>query len=298
MRKDYYATLGVPEGASQDEIKRAYRKLARKYHPDVNPGDASAEERFKEISEAYHVLGDAERRKRYDSVGPEAFAQEFDPSDFAQQFAHLFRGGGGGVQGGGFGLFEDLLGGGGFAAPGQAKGRDVRIEVQLGLEEILAGGERVVSYQRPDGGTAQARVRIPAGTRAGSRIRISGKGEPGQRGGPAGDLYLEVRVRPHARFQLDGDDLRVGLEVTLYDAALGATVEVPTPGGTTKIKLPARSRNGQVMKVRGRGAPKKGGGYGDLLATIRLRMPKRMDEELTELFREMRERHPYDPTDS
>lgn len=295
MRKDYYKILGVAEGAPQDEIKRAYRRLARKYHPDVNPGDAAAEERFKEISEAYHVLGDEERRSRYDNVGPEAFAQEFDLSDFTQQFSHLFRGGRG-PQSGGFGLFEDLFAGqGGFGGPMPAKGRDVRIEVQLSVEEVLAGGERVVSYRRADGTTAQARVRIPAGTREGSRIRLAGKGEPGQRGGPAGDLYLEVRLRPHPTFRLDGDNVRVNLPVTIYDAALGTTLEVQTPAGPTKIKLPPGSRNGQVMRVRGRGAPRKDGGKGDLLATIALRMPRRLDEGLEKMFRDMRERYPYEP---
>ncbi len=300
-RKDYYAILGVSKDASQEEIKKAYRKLARKYHPDVNPGDAAAEERFKEISEAYHVLGDPERRKKYDQMGPEGFAQEFDLSEFAEQFGRFFRGGGRGAAGfGGFDLFEEIFGGGGpgFATAGggrRRRGRDVTAEVELSLREAVEGCRRVLTLPGPGGRPRRITARIPAGVSDGTRIRLRGRGEPGPGGGPPGDLYLRVRVRPDPRFRLDGDNLRVLLPVTVYDAALGATLEVPTLDGSARIQLPPGTRNGQVLRIRGKGAPRPGGARGDLLVEVSVQMPDEIDKDLAELFRQMRERHPYSP---
>lgn len=310
-RKDYYAILGVDKGADAGKIKRAYRTLARKHHPDVNPGDTASEERFKEISEAYHVLSDPERRRKYDQMGPDGFAQEFDMSDFGRNFQDLFRGGHG--EQGGFrdlGFFEELLSGaglGGFRVrtggptPGSAgrrrrtQGRDVRVQLRLSLDEALHGAERTVSFRDASGRTRTARARIPAGTGPGATVRLKGKGEPGAGGGPPGDLYLKVEVAPHPTFEIDGANLRVTVPVTVYEAALGGSIEVPTPGGSTRIRLPEATRSGQVFRIRGAGLPRSRGGPGDLLARVEIVLPQRIDEPLAELMRRFRDQHPYDP---
>lgn len=302
-RKDYYAALGVSKDTSEADIKRAYRKLARKVHPDVNPGDPKAEERFKEISEAYHVLGDAERRRQYDELGAERFAQNFDPSDFGDQFSRFFGGGRGRT--GGFASIEDLLSGlagGGFgrgSAGGQAQrpasGRDVRIALTLPLVEALEGGEHEVSYRDVHGTQHRSRVRIPGTARDGSKVRLRGKGEPGARGGSAGDLYLELSIAPHPVFRLEGDDLRADIPITIYEAALGGTVEVPTLDGSARINMPAGTRAGQVFRLRGRGAPRRGGGHGDLLVRVSLALPPAIDDGFAELMQRVRDDHAYDP---
>lgn len=303
-RKDYYAVLEVPREASEEEIKRAYRKLARKWHPDVNPGDAAAEERFKEISEAYHVLGDAERRRTYDNVGPEQFAQEFDLNDFASQFGAFFGGRRQGGAGGGFGLFEDLFGGaagapGGFQQAGAraARGRDVTMEMTLGLREALQGTERQLRYTLSgDRGARSTKVRIPAGARDGTRVKLKGKGEPGAQGGPPGDLYLEVRLAPDPVFRLEGDDLHTEVPITLYEAALGARIEVPTLEGSARIAIPEGTRGGQRFRVRGRGAPRRRGkGHGDVIVTVRIALPEPLDPDVVEMMERLRDEHPYDP---
>lgn len=331
-RKDYYAVLGVAKDASAADLKRAYRKLARKLHPDVNPGDASAEERFKGISEAYHVLGDAERRKQYDRVGPDAFAQEFDLSDFLLNFEGLFgnRRGGPGVPGGrpgsgggagGFGgFFEDLLtgagaprgrgpfgggaaGGSGFGTgptpgPRPARGRDVRLPVELDIVEAVEGTEKTVSF-RHSGSSDRTRVRIPPGVRDGSRVRLRGKGEEGRDGGPAGDLFLEISLRAHPRFRFDGDRLVTDLPITVYEAALGAQVEVVALDGTaTRIIVPPGTRSGQVFRLKGRGGRKQDGGANDLYAVARIDLPEELDDTVVKIMEEFRERSPYDPREA
>lgn len=303
-RKDYYAILGVSEEASAAEIKRAYRKLARKHHPDVNPGETAAEDRFKEISEAYHVLGNEERRKQYDQVGPEAFAQDFDLSDFAQHFRTVFTQGGGARD---VGFFEDLLGGGGFGGgfsgggarrPAGRKGSDVRVEIQVGLEEAVRGTEREVQYRGGNGATRGARVKIPGGVREGQQIRVRGKGEPGTAGQPAGDLYLRIRIAAHPTFELDGANLRVTVPVTVYEAGLGATVAVPTLDGSRRIKIPAGTRSGQVFKLPGLGAPDGKRGKGDLLARVEVVFPTTMDDATRDLLRRWEAEYPYDPREA
>lgn len=301
-RTDYYAVLGVAKTAAADEIKRSYRKLARKWHPDVNPGDAKAEERFKQLSEAYHVLGDLERRKEYDHVGPEAFARDFDGSAFSEQFSQVFRGGGFTV--GGF-SFEDLLGGvGGGGSPGgrpharrppPSRGSDVRVRVELGLEDALSGCERQISYRGEAGEVQRTRVRIPAGVRPGSKIRVRGKGSAGFNGGGPGDLFVDVSVSTHPRFRLVGDDLHTSVPITIYEAALGGRVEVPTLSGTATINLPAGTTNGQVFRLRGKGAARKTGGAGDLMAKVAIELPKQLDEAWLEIMRQVRDQQPYDP---
>ncbi len=309
-KKDYYEILGVTKDTSAEEIKKAYRKQARKHHPDVNPGDADAEERFKEIAEAYHVLGDDERRAAYER-GPEQFAQEVDLSDFFRQFSHGFGGGQGGLHYGvgGLGDLFDVLGGGGVAGgrgrawPVPQPGRDVEVTVPLGFEEAINGAERTVRYDLPKaaGGaeTVSTKVRIPAGVEDGKRIRVTGRGEPGNGGAPAGNLYLRVRVAPHQLFDRKGADLYLELPVAVYEAGLGGTIRVLTLDGTTTIKLPAGTRNGQVIRLSGKGAPRPGEkgkrGRGDLFVTVRIELPEALDEGSTELLEQFKRDHPYDP---
>ncbi len=306
--KDYYEILGVTKDSSAEKIKKAYRKQARKHHPDVNPGDADAEDRFKEIAEAYHVLGDKERRAAYER-GPEQFAQEVDLSDFFSQFR---RGGGGGRGGvhfgvGGLGDLFDVFGGG-AAAGGRAwsvaqPGRDVEVTVPLAFEEAINGAERTVRYDLPKvaGGakTVSTKVRIPAGVEDGKRIRVTGRGEPGNGGAPPGNLYLRVRVASHRLFDRKGADLYVELPVAVYEAGLGGTVRVPTLDGATTIKLPAGTRNGQVIRLSGKGAPRPGKkspeGRGDLFVTVRIELPDPLDEGSTALLEQFERDHPYDP---
>ena len=297
--KDYYGILGVSKGADADKIKRAYRKLARKHHPDVNPGDPEAEERFKEIAEAYHVVGDVERRAAYDR-GPEQFAQEFDLSDFFQQFQGGFGGMGGGVSFGVGGL-EDIFGV--FAGQGAARaGRDIEVPLSLSFEEAVHGVERTVRYMHAtEQGGSEARstkVRIPAGVVAGKRIRVAGRGEPGIGGGPSGDLYLRLGVAKHPLFERRGADLRLDLPVTLYEAGLGGTIQVPTLNGSTSIKLPAGTRNGQVIRIAGKGAPVPKTGKearGDLYVKVRIELPEKLDSEAKKLLEKFQRDHPYDP---
>ena len=300
-RKDYYTVLGVAKVAAGDEIKRAYRKLARKWHPDVNFGDAKAEERFKEISEAYHVVGDLERRKKYDEVGPEAFARDFDGSAFSDQFGNLFGGGGFSVSG--FNI-EDLLGefGAGsrfgdrpHARQPPSRGSDIRIRVELGLEDAVKVGERLISYRGENGDVQRTRLRIPAGVRQGSKVRVRGKGSAGLNGGARGDLYVVVDIAAHPRFRLVGDDLHTNVPITIYEAALGGRVQVPTLSGTTTISLPAGTSNGQVFRLRGKGAARKAGGAGDLKVKVLIELPKQLGDPMVELMRQVRDQHPYDP---
>ena len=306
--KDYYEILGVTKDSSAEKIKKAYRKQARKHHPDVNPGDADAEDRFKEIAEAYHVLGDKERRAAYER-GPEQFAQEVDLSDFFSQFRRGFGGGRGGVHFGvgGLGDLFDVFGGG-AAAGGRAwsvaqPGRDVEVTVPLAFEEAINGAERTVRYDLPKvaGGakTVSTKVRIPAGVEDGKRIRVTGRGEPGNGGAPPGNLYLRVRVASHRLFDRKGADLYVELPVAVYEAGLGGTVRVPTLDGATTIKLPAGTRNGQVIRLSGKGAPRPGKkspeGRGDLFVTVRIELPDPLDEGSTALLEQFERDHPYDP---
>ncbi len=302
--KDYYTILGVERNASEKEIKRAYRQLARKCHPDVNPGDPKAEERFKEINEAYEVLSDPERRRKYDELG--ANYQQWQhmggrPGDFDWSQWMGGASGGGRVHveygdlsdlfggGGGFSdFFQSVFGGAGPAAAGAqaraTRGRDLEQPVQVTLEEAFGGTTRLL---RGDSRTLE--VKIPAGVRTGSRVRIPGEGSPGRGGAARGDLYLIVEVLPHPRFKLEGDDLRVQAAVDIYTAVLGGEIPVPTPKGQVMLKIPAETQGGQVFRLRGQGMPRLGaaGTRGDLLAEIRIEVPQRLSEREKELYRQL-----------
>jgi curved DNA-binding protein len=299
--RDYYEVLGVPRDAPSDDIRSAYRKLARQYHPDVNK-DPGAEDRFKEIAEAYEVLRDPEKRERYDRLGANWKAGE-DVSgaagfgDFAQQ------GGFGDVRvefgdGAGFSdFFESFFGarGGGRRTTGfdgfSTRGADQEAQLELSLEEAARGGRRKISL----GDGRDYEVNVPAGVRDGQRIRLAGEGGRGAAGGSAGDLFLRVRLKPHPRFRVQGRDLYVELPVAPWEAALGATVEVPTLEGRTRIKVPPGSSSGRRLRLKDEGMPGQTGGSGDLYATVKIEVPKKLSKEERQLFERLAEVSSFDP---
>jgi molecular chaperone DnaJ len=343
---DLYVVLGVDEGASERDIKRAYRRLARRFHPDINPGDHAAELRFRQILEAYETLVDPARRSRYDSghhtdPGPRR-ASEFEGFDFSKRGADYSAT---------FGdLMAEVLSERGARQPVPQRGADLHQELQLSFDEAFRGVERTVTVTRREtcrscggsgltrtmpgvcavcqgtgslrtvrghmvfsrsctscGGTGQQRPRacgtcagsgeeprtenvtvpIPAGIADGDRVRVSGKGNAGGRGGPAGDLYLTVRVAPHPVFRRDGDDVHMVVPIAVHEAALGARVEIPTPEGTARLRVPPGTQSGQRFRLRERGAPStRGTGRGDLVVEVRLMLPRVLDERSKALLRE------------
>ena len=294
LEKDFYQILGVSKDVSDAELKKVYRKLARKYHPDSNPGDAAAEAKFKEISEAFSVLSDKEQRSEYDQIramGTGGARFTSGGQGFEDIFGGMFGGGMGGAgaggqrftfqQGGGAGGYEDLFGGmfgGGPRAPrGPRPGRDLTATTTLDFETAVRGD--TVTLQTPNG---QVKVKIPAGVEDGKRIRARGKGEPSPDGGPAGDLILTVQVRKHPVFERDGHNLRVKLPVTFVEAALGATIEVPTLGGApVKLKMQPGTPSGRVLRVKGRGV-QTAKATGDLLAEVQVVVPSHLSDKAKE----------------
>jgi len=307
--KDYYRILGVSRDADEKEIKRAYRRLARKYHPDVNPGDKEAEERFKEINEAYEVLSDPEKRRKYDQLG--AAWREWErmggrPGDFDwSQWVSTAPGGQRVyVRYGTAEDLEDLFGGsspfsefftrlfGGMAgAPGgfefrarPRRGQDLEQEVEISLEEAFHGTTRLLQKNG-----RRLQVKIPPGAHTGLRIRMAGEGAPGAVGGEPGDLYLRIHVAPHPRFERRGDDLYVTVPVDLYTAVLGGKVRVETLGGPVMLTIPPGTQNGQTFRLRGKGMPRlrQPGEHGDLYARVEVRLPTRLTPRQRELFEEL-----------
>ncbi|UCG12577.1 MAG: DnaJ domain-containing protein [Deltaproteobacteria bacterium] len=313
--QDYYEILGVGRDASEGEIKKAYRKLARKYHPDVNK-DKEAEEKFKQVNEAHEVLKDPEKRKLYDQLGPDwQSGQEFKPPPGWEDVHFDFQTGPGAEAfdfGGGFSdFFETLFGGhmagGGGARARQAswvmRGQDQEAEIEVSLEDAYHGANRTITLQGheidPQGQVRPTvqniQVKIPPGVTDGTRIRLSGKGGEGMGGGPPGDLYLRVKIEPHPRYRVEGHDLVVEVPVTPWEAALGATVEVPVMDGTVNLKIPAGSQSGQKLRLRGKGLPKKGSQKGDLFARLKVAVPKNLNKREEELFSEMAKVSTFNP---
>ncbi|MCW2900086.1 MAG: heat shock protein DnaJ protein [Streptosporangiaceae bacterium] len=319
---DFYGTLGVSRNASQEEIQQAYRKLARQYHPDVNK-DPSAEDRFKDVSEAYSVLSDPETRRRYDAFGPEfrQVPEDVDPETWARARAGAGRGGGrtragagagfggwGGPEGSrfstGFGDeidLEDLLGGlfggrGGRAGRGwgPVPGADQELELELSVEEAYRGGKRTIAFEGR-GGPRTIEVTIPPGVTDGQRIRVAGQGGEGSEGASPGDLYLIVRIAPHPRYRVEGRDVYVDLPLAPWEAALGATVPLDTPGGETKVKVPPGTSSGRRLRLRGRGLPNPRGQPGDLFAEVKIMVPPRLSPEERRLFEELAATSDFDP---
>jgi curved DNA-binding protein len=289
---DYYEVLGVPRDADQDAIRRAYRKLARQYHPDLN-SDSDAEDRFKQLGEAYEVLSDPEKRERYDRLGASWRQQEQEAPEANFEEFFTRQGYGGDDAGVEFSddLFERLFGRGGFGrgqggrAGGPLRGYDREALLELSLEDALEGGRRKLTL-----GDREIDVNFPAGVRDGQLIRLAGQGGPGRDGGPAGDLYLRIALKPHPQFRRRGqDDLDVDLQVTPWQAALGATVPVPTPNGTAQVRVPPGSSSGRRLRLRGRGLPTSGDGRGDLHAIIMITVPKALSDRERELYEQLAE---------
>jgi len=323
--QDYYSTLGVERTASQEEIRKAYRKLARKYHPDINK-EPDAEENFKRVTEAYEVLEDPEKRKKYDTLGAGwREGQDFTPPPgweggpfgFRQRSGRAADFERGGFRGaGGFSdFFEALFGGrfGGFAAEAgtagaetngwSARGPDREAEITISLEEAYRGATKMLALQTlafgPEGQalpqTKNVEVKIPAGVTEGTHVRLAGQGGPGVGGGPAGDLFLRVRIAPHPVFRLDGPDLQTTLEVTPWEAALGAKVEVPTLDGPVKMTLPPGTQGGQRLRLRGKGMSAGGTGRGSLYVVIQVTVPKVLTAKERELFEQLQRNSTFNP---
>lgn len=298
MKQNLYDILGVTRDADANTIRKAYRKLARQFHPDVNPGDNAAEERFKEIARAYDVLSDTEKRRQYDEFGDAALEGGFDAEAarraremFGAHFGQQPGGGPGGFSGEfSFGNLDDLLGGVfnrfGGAEPHRARparGPDLYASITLDFVDAARGGEQRVTIGRPgaDGSVRQESltVRIPAGVRDGGRIRLAGKGGA-SRGAPPGDLYLDVRVRPHRIFRREGRDLLLEVPVSFREAALGARVEIPTLEGRATVTIPPGTQGGGKLRLRGKGIPAaRGHAAGDLIVTVQIAVPRRLDEQ-------------------
>jgi molecular chaperone DnaJ len=279
--KDFYKILGVAKDVSDAELKKVYRKLARQYHPDSNPGDAKAEAKFKEISEAYSVLSDPEQRKEYDAVKAMGGGARFTAGGpgagggFQDVFGDIF---GGGRRGGFPSGFENMFGGGGF---GPQPGADLTTATTLSFIDAINGTTIRVGGQTSDAVT----VKIPAGVSDGQKLKLRGKGQPSPNGGPAGDLIVAISVKPHPVFTRDGNNLRVSVPVTFAEAVLGATIQVPTLGGEpVKLKVAPGTPNGRVLRVKGKGVVGSKG-EGDLLATVEIAVPSHIGAKAEEALK-------------
>jgi len=323
--KDYYQILGVSRNASEKEIKQAYRRLARKHHPDLNPGDKSAEARFKEINAAYEVLSNPEKRKKYDKFGEQwEYAEQFAKSGGQERVRWDFGRGGTTFEYGdlsGFGdIFSSLFGdsGKGSRMRGPRRGQDIESPIEVSLEEAYHGSKRVIQLQTEEpctacGGTGRVgnrvctmcngaggkiipkrlEVKIPAGVRDGSRIRIAGEGVPGRAGGNKGDLYLVAKVLPHKLFERKGDDLYTEVSVPLATAILGGEVRLPTLNGNLSLKIPPETQNGKVFRMAGKGMPQLGNSkYGNMFAKVKVVLPTNLTEEEKKLFERLRSLRP------
>ena len=320
--KDYYKLLGVNRQASQEDISKAFKKLARQCHPDLNPNDCKAEGKFKDINEAYEVLRDPEKRKLYDQLGPNwQHGQNFQPPPGYENVRFHFGGAGGGGQqfdmGGFSDFFQTIFGGaggmGGFGGgPGfgsgggfqrrASRGQDVEAGLELTLEEAYHGGSKAITLQMesagPDGRPTLAprtlSVNIPAAIREGAKIRLAGQGGQGFGGGPAGDLYLKVMIRPHSRFKLEDVNVLTDLPLSAWEAALGATVRVPTLDGEVDMNIPAGISSGRKMRIRGKGLNGKTG-RGDQLVRVMIHTPKEITDEERALWKKLSETSRFDP---
>jgi DnaJ-class molecular chaperone len=320
-KRDYYEVLGTTRGAGDEEIRSAYRRLARKYHPDLNPGNKQAEAHFKEINEAYEVLSDPEKRKAYEQFGPDfahfragagagagpgpgagpggfRYTWTGEGSPFDDAVFEAFGGGGGGE---GAGIFEELfsrLGGRAGRGPrgaGRAglRGQDAEAPIDVSFEQAVKGATTSLTVQRPaeDGSMRPERleVRIPPGVRDGQRLRLRGKGSPGMGGAPAGDLYLVIRVGPHPYFRREGQDIYIDVPISVSEAALGATVEVPTIHGRTAVRIPPGTASGTRLRLKGQGAgDAQGIGRGDQYCVIKIVPPQELGDEQRKIFERLR----------
>ena len=320
--RDPYSVLGVAKSASEGEIKKAFRKLAKKYHPDQNKDDPSAQQHFAEVNQAYEIIGDKDKRAQFDNgeidaEGKQRFqSRGFDGFSGFEDFgsaggAKGFRSTGGGGSGGFDDILNDIFGGfggrgnrpgagagagagfgGGGArtkAPPKSKGKNAEIVARVSLEDIVNSGKTRVTL--PSGKTVN--VTLPKGVEEGEKIRLKGQGHPGENGGPAGDVMVEIRIRPHKLYEVKGSDLHLDLPLTLYEAVLGAKVRTPTLAGAVNLTIPPNTSSGKAMRLKGKGLPNKNGGHGDLLVKPQIIMPHHSDEELETLMKAWREITPY-----
>jgi curved DNA-binding protein len=305
MADDYYQILGVQKIADPEEIKKAYRKLALKYHPDRNPNNPTAEEKFKKISEAYAVLSDLEKRKQYDSFGSDQFSQRFSREDIFRDFDINqilrdlgFGGGPGAGRRGSFSFrgndpFADLFGQGRqdyYNVP--QKGSDLQYNLNITLEESVFGADKKLALQR-DQKVDEVNVKIPAGISTGKKLRLSGKGNPGMQGGPPGDLYLNINVVSHPIFARDGNDIHIEKSIIFTQAVMGTSIDVPTIDGTIKrIKIPAGAQNGTKIRMKGYGAPAlrgTGSSKGDQYVKISVEVPRKITDKQLQLIKKLSE---------
>lgn len=295
MEDELYSVLGVAREATDEEIRKAYRKRAREHHPDLNPGDSEAEERFKKLSAAYEILSDSEKRAIYDEFGADAKKLGYDP-ERAEEYrqwrrrAEASAGFGGGAPGGSgpFGAgegasyadLEDLIGNlFGRRPRGPRRGHDVTAALRVSFRDAALGAKAQIELPRPGAEATRVSLTIPAGVEDGQRLRLRGKGAPGTEGGPPGDLYVRVDVEPHSVFSRDGLDLHLGVPVTIPEALVGASVTVPTLESSVRVKVPAGSQNGTKLRLRGKGIAQAQGEPGDLIITLTLRLPDAGDDE-------------------
>ena len=328
-RKDYYKILGIDKNADENTIKKAYRKLAKKYHPDTNAGNAQAAEKFKQITEAYSVLSDPEKKKMYDQFGSADYQggqgpfgganggyQEFhfDGGDMDDILKNIFGGGfsgrsagaGGGSRsyhfGGGFG--DGFSGGNsgfgdGFSGTGSSfggRGSDLHADITVSFDEAALGGDKVINLSDPSapGRTQSLQVHIPAGIDDGQTIQLSGKGEAGDKGGPNGDLLLTIRVHPHQMFKREGTNVFIDMPISFVQAALGATVQVPTLDGPVELKIPEGTQTGSKFRMKGRGIPSiRSKVRGDQYVTVNVEVPRNLNSKQKELLREFEEDKNY-----
>jgi len=304
--RDYYETLGVPKTASEDEIRSAFRKLARKYHPDVAKDKKTAEEKFKQINEAYEVLSDPEKRRKYDELGtnwnqPGGFQPPPQWGGGQRGGFHTYGGDNGGVEfefgGTGFSdFFEAFFGGGrgrsAFGGFGQRASAERGSDVEADIEEALKGSTRQVSLRRAGSKKTETyQVKIPRGVREGQRIRLAGQGEAGERGGKSGDLFLRVRLARHPDFSVEGSDLIHEVKIAPWQAVLGDSLTVPTLEGNARLKLPPGTQGGQRFRLRERGLPGVSGQRGDLYVVAQIQLPKKLTERERELWQQLAQLH-------
>jgi DnaJ-class molecular chaperone len=317
MEEDYYKILGVSRNASAAEIQKAYRALAKKYHPDVNPEDRSAKTKFQRVQKAYDVLKDPQKREMYDRYGssfesmgaggPGGGAWRttaggpagFEEFDFSQLFGGRHGDEASGFEGSFGDIFRQFTGAGGAGRRQtrrrSVRGRDLRHELEIPFQTAVTGGEARLNVQRPTGKVDSITVKIPAGIDDGKTIRLRGQGEPGSSGGPDGDILITVRVAPHPCFRRRGKDLEVAVPVSLAEAAQGANVDVPTPKGVISLRVPAGTSSGRRLRVKGHGVASADGTKGDLYAEIQIALPKDLDDESLALIRQIDERNSFDP---
>lgn len=309
MDEDYYKVLGVARDASQSEIQRAYRHLARKYHPDMNPDDAGAKERFQRVQQAYDVLNDPQKREMYDRYGSSFSSATGGPGGGGTYHYQGGPGAGGGFEDLDFGqvfgdrgsegfgdIFRQFMGGRSSGRRRRSqRGADLQHELEVPFQTAISGGQVAMTLQRPGGRVETISVKVPRGIDDGQKIRLRGQGEPSPDGGKPGDILLTIRVAPHAFYRRRGNHLEVTVPVTLAEAALGAKIDVPTPRGTITLTIPPGTSGGRRLRVKGHGVTPIKGDPGDLYAEVRIALPSQWDEETQAMIRQIDSRHPMNP---